>query len=98
MDAAIQQALDSDRAIDITTIGRTSGQPHWIEIWFHTIDGKLYITGLPGRRDWYANMGANPGLHPSPQGERVVRPGSACAADRRPSREARDVAAHPRQY
>jgi hypothetical protein len=60
MDEAIQQALRHDRTIDITTRGRLSGRPQRIEIWFHNLDGRLYITGLPGRRDWFANLQANP--------------------------------------
>jgi deazaflavin-dependent oxidoreductase (nitroreductase family) len=61
MDAKIQQELNSKKIIDITTIGRKSGNPHRIEIWFHNIDGKIYITGMPGRkRDWYRNMLADP--------------------------------------
>lgn len=58
---AIQQALVTDQVIDITTIGRKSGEPRRIEIWFHNLDGQLYITGTPGRpRDWYANLLAQP--------------------------------------
>lgn len=60
MDAEITKALENDKTIDITTTGRTSGQPRRIEIWFHNLDGRLYITGNPGKRDWYANMMANP--------------------------------------
>lgn len=61
MDAQIRNALEKDRVIDITTIGRRTGQPHRIEIWFHNINGSLYITGRPGRkRDWYRNMVAHP--------------------------------------
>ena len=45
----IQQALVTDQVIDITTTGRRSGQPRRIEIWFHNLDGRLYITGTPGR-------------------------------------------------
>ncbi|MEU4243475.1 nitroreductase family deazaflavin-dependent oxidoreductase [Actinoplanes sp. NPDC026619] len=56
-------ALAQDRIIDITTIGRRSGEPRRIEIWFHRVDGRYYITGTPGRpRDWYANLVANPGF------------------------------------
>lgn len=56
-------ALAQDRVIDITTIGRRSGEPRRIEIWFHRVDGRYYITGTPGRpRDWYANLVANPGF------------------------------------
>ena len=60
MDEQVRQALEHGRTIDITTIGRTSGEPRRIEIWFHNIDGRIYITGTPGRRDWYANLRAHP--------------------------------------
>ncbi len=60
MDAAIQRALETDRTIDITTTGRKSGQPRRKEIWFHNVAGRIYITGTPGKRDWYANLMANP--------------------------------------
>lgn len=60
MDKPIVQALENGRTIDISTTGRASGQPRRIEIWFHNIDGHIYITGTPGRRDWYANMLDNP--------------------------------------
>jgi deazaflavin-dependent oxidoreductase (nitroreductase family) len=56
----IEQALATDRTIDITTTGRRSGAPRRIEIWFHRVDGRIYITGSPGTRDWYANLIANP--------------------------------------
>lgn len=60
MDERIQAALARDRVIDITTTGRQSGKPRRIEIWFHDLDGRIYISGLPGKRDWYANLLANP--------------------------------------
>ncbi len=60
MDDRIERALTSDGLIDITTIGKQTGKPHRIEIAFHNFDGVLYITGLPGKRDWYANLVANP--------------------------------------
>ena len=60
MDAGIERALTTDGLIDITTIGRKSGKPSRIEIAFHNFDGVLYITGTPGKRDWYANLVANP--------------------------------------
>ena len=43
----VQAALASDLTIDITTIGRHSGAPRRIEIWFLNIDGGIYITGTP---------------------------------------------------
>ena len=60
MNAQIEQALTQDRVIDITTTGRKTGQPRRIEIWFHNLAGRLFITGLPGQRDWYANLVAHP--------------------------------------
>ncbi len=57
---AIAEALSTDLTIDITTIGRTSGQPRRIEIWYLRVDGKYYITGTPRPRDWLANLIANP--------------------------------------
>lgn len=55
-----QRALARDRTIDMTTVGRRSGRPRRLEIWFHNLDGRIYISGLPGRRDWYANVLARP--------------------------------------
>lgn len=46
MDDRIKQALERDRVIDITTIGRQSGEPRRIEIWFLNVDGHIYITKL----------------------------------------------------
>ncbi|MBW4042934.1 MAG: nitroreductase family deazaflavin-dependent oxidoreductase [Acidobacteria bacterium] len=60
MTPSIEQALRADRVIDITTIGRKTGEARRIEIWFHRIDGRYYITGTPGARSWYANLVAHP--------------------------------------
>lgn len=60
MDARIRRALETERTIDITTTGRASGRPRRIEMWFHNLDGRLYLTGTPGSRDWYANLEQHP--------------------------------------
>jgi len=60
MEPEVIQALKTDSIIDITTTGRKSGEHHRIEIAFHYIDGQVYISGLPGTRDWYANLIAHP--------------------------------------
>ena len=60
MDERVRQALANDRTIDITTTGRSSGLPCRIETWFYRVDDRIYLTGSPGRRDWYANLLANP--------------------------------------
>ncbi len=60
LDGKVQRALAQDRVIDITTIGRKTKKLRRIEIWFFNIDGRIYITGSPGRRSWYANILADP--------------------------------------
>ena len=59
---AIQAALDHEHTIDITTTGRRSGKPRRIEIVFHNIDGRIFISGIPrpSKRDWLLNLEANP--------------------------------------
>jgi deazaflavin-dependent oxidoreductase (nitroreductase family) len=60
IDERIAQALERDRTIDITTIGRRSGKPRRIEIWFYRAGGSIYLSGRPGRRSWYANLLSHP--------------------------------------
>lgn len=52
--------LAARRTIDLTTFGRKTGLPRRIEIWWFHVDGRFVITGTPGRRDWLANVIANP--------------------------------------
>ena len=67
MDPAVARALAitpaspaGDRTVDITTTGRRSGRSHRIEIWFYRAGGTIYLSSQPGRKDWYANLLANP--------------------------------------
>ena len=62
MEPAVAEALATDLTVDITTTGRRSGQPRRIEIWLLGVEGRFFITGTPGRRDWYANLLADPAL------------------------------------
>ena len=55
-----RQALDHQRTVEITTIGRRSGRPRRIETWRYRAAGRYWLTGSPGSRDWYANVLANP--------------------------------------
>ena len=59
---AIQTALERGHTIDITTTGRHSERPRRLEIVFHNIDGRIYISGVPSRRrrSWLANLEAQP--------------------------------------
>jgi deazaflavin-dependent oxidoreductase (nitroreductase family) len=60
LDDRIRRALSRGHLIDITTTGKRTGLPRRVELVFHNIDGRVYISGLPGRRSWYANLVANP--------------------------------------
>ena len=57
----IRSIFTTPEVVDITTTSRKSGDARRIEIRLRALDGKLYITGRPGRpRSWYANMVAKP--------------------------------------
>ena len=67
MDPSVRKALTLDRSstaeartVDITTIGRKTGLERRIEIWFHQVDGRWYLSASPGKPSWYANLKANP--------------------------------------
>ena len=59
---AIEAALERGHTIDITTKGRKSGQARRLEIVFHNIGGRIYISGTPypGKRKWLLNLEADP--------------------------------------
>ena len=58
----IKEALSRGHLVDITTTGRRSGKKRRLEIAFHNIDGRVYISGMPSprRRNWLSNLDANP--------------------------------------
>ena len=56
------RAGDGPITVDVTTIGRTSGLPRRIEIWIVRIGDRVIMCGTPGRRDWLANLRADPAL------------------------------------
>lgn len=53
------EMLSRTRTIDLTTIGRRSGEARTVEIWWFHVDGRFIVTGTPGRRDWLANVREN---------------------------------------
>jgi deazaflavin-dependent oxidoreductase (nitroreductase family) len=59
----IERLLERGGLIDITTTGRRTGRARRVEIVFHNIDGRLFISGMPrvGRtRAWLRNLEADP--------------------------------------
>jgi deazaflavin-dependent oxidoreductase (nitroreductase family) len=81
MDDAISRALSRGGVVDITTTGRRSGEPRRIEIVYHVIDGRIYISGMPSRRQraWLWNLKADPRLtlHLKGQGTNADLPATA---------------------
>ena len=60
---ATRAALKQSQVIDLTTTGRRTRQRRRIEIFLHTDDGQLFITGMPRAdrtRDWIYNIEADP--------------------------------------
>jgi hypothetical protein len=65
MNPDILRALRHGHTIDITTTGRVTGQPRRVEIVFHNLDGRIYISGIPNanhQRAWLLNLAADPRL------------------------------------
>ncbi len=60
--AITRDSSSAARTIDVTTTGAKSGRPRRLEIWFYRAFGELYLTTPPARRDWYANIVANPDI------------------------------------
>ena len=62
MNEATRAALSGGGLIDITTTGRQTGEPRRIEIAFHSIRGRLFISGMPSprKRSWISNLEADP--------------------------------------
>lgn len=58
----VESALERGGTVDITTTGRRTGKPRRIEIVFHAIGGRVYISGIPrpNKRDWLLNLEADP--------------------------------------
>jgi len=74
MNDDIRAALSRGGTIDITTTGRQSGLPRRLEIVFHRIDGRMWISGMPSprKRAWIANLEADPHLTVHLKGPVVV--------------------------
>ena len=61
--AAGLSARASEEFCYLTTTGRTTGNPHTIEIWFAVDRGVVYLmAGGRDRSDWVRNLIANPAV------------------------------------
>jgi deazaflavin-dependent oxidoreductase (nitroreductase family) len=56
----LDSSLDQEDYCYLTTVGRVTGKPHTIEIWFTIVDGVLYmLSGGRDRSDWVRNIRKN---------------------------------------
>jgi deazaflavin-dependent oxidoreductase (nitroreductase family) len=63
MDDLVRLELEHSGLVDITTTGRRTGEPRRIEIAYHSIGGRVFISGMPRedrKRAWLYNLEANP--------------------------------------
>ncbi len=58
-DPTLIQAAATEKEVELTTYGRTSGKPSRKTIWITALDDKLYVrSGLGMTRDWPRNLAA----------------------------------------
>ena len=75
MDDATRSALSRSQVIDLTTTGRRTGEQRRIEIFLHSMNGQLFISGkpFPGRtRSWIYNVASEPHVTVHLKGETVA--------------------------
>jgi len=87
----VRRALARGGLIEITTTGRKTGLRRRIPIVFHTIGGRIYISGMPSRRrrSWLANLAADPRMTVHVlRGTRADLPGTARVIAAEPERRA----------
>jgi deazaflavin-dependent oxidoreductase (nitroreductase family) len=66
--AGVSFAVDLDPSqgeseVRLTTVGRSSGSPRTVTIWFVRDQDRLYVqSGKDGKTNWHRNVLANPGV------------------------------------
>jgi len=56
----VPESVASEAYCYFTTIGRVTGNPHEIEIWFGLKDDTLYLLSGDGKSDWVKNLRKDP--------------------------------------
>ncbi len=60
---ALLPSLAQEEYCYLTTVGRVTGQPHQIEIWFGLNDKTIYLlSGGMDKADWVKNLRKNPSV------------------------------------
>ena len=53
------ESVKDEKYIHLTTLGRRTGKPHEVELWFAFSDGKLYLSHEGKHTDWMKNVAKN---------------------------------------
>ena len=53
------ESVKDEKYIHLTTLGRKTGKPHEVELWFALGDGKLYLSHEGEHTDWMKNLAKN---------------------------------------
>lgn len=57
------QKLNRERLVWLTVVGRKSGKPHTVKIWFAAENGKVFVTSARGMdAQWVKNLRKNPAV------------------------------------
>ena len=59
MDPRDLEPLKKEQFAYLTTIGRKSGKPHTVELWFALADGEIYLSHEGATTDWMRNLASN---------------------------------------
>lgn len=49
-------SVSNEKYIYLTTIGRKTGKPHTVELWFAVAEGKIYLSHEGAFTDWMKNI------------------------------------------
>ena len=64
MDVPINEESSKTQYLDLTTVGRITGEPRQIEIWFIRSQGKFYVLAEHFHEaQWVKNIERNPRVH-----------------------------------
>ena len=52
----IRETLRGEKFVYLTTVGRKTGNPHTVELWFAFADGKIFLSHEGSYTDWMKNI------------------------------------------
>ncbi len=94
--SSVEERLGGEKYCYLTTIGRRTGRPHEIEIWFAAVGDTIYLMNggtkrPPGRSDWVLNAQANPSVRVRIRDESFIGEARVVPFDSAEHERARDL-------